>query len=79
MKKCPTDRTDFDQCCCECRFHIPDHKHCITVRKKPKGTCVCNVRKGWICMMPGSKVAYSRWPSHSVGCEMFTRKGRASR
>jgi len=79
--------SDMKQCCCVCEWHIEDHYHCITaVRLRDEvermindSRCICGMIRGWICLAPGfsdkeKKIAFSDWPEHSIGCEMFSDK-----
>lgn len=64
-------------CCCNCRFHLADFRHCTTVNRRPGEGCVCSQPRGWICAMPamipnyGGR-AHSGWREHGM-CEMHTR------
>jgi hypothetical protein len=69
-----------NQCCCVCRYELIDYEHCTSNRelRDQLGRCICSVVKGWICVNPeiyegvgGS----SKWPHHSIGCELFDRRG----
>lgn len=65
------------QCCCQCRHHIPDFYHCTidTKLREEMEKCVCGIQKGWICIPPEfDGRAYSEWPEHSIGCEMYDKK-----
>ncbi len=63
--KCHNNR--FNQCCCTCLSHIPDHSH-----PHHDGKPVTNI-KGWICYidLSGDIHASSGWPEHSMGCELY--------
>jgi hypothetical protein len=70
--------SSWHQCCCQCRFHIPDFYHCGVSRPEDmeKG-CVCLILKGWICLClidENDVRAYSGWPEHDIGCELFLRE-----
>lgn len=73
-EKCWLD-SEWGQCCCVCRWHLPDFEHCAVNEKlrEEKQNCICNILKGYICYPPdfGGK-AFSGWPRHSIGCELFT-------
>lgn len=71
----------FFQCCCKCVYLKPVFFHCCTSPKPTKEQrapfpdtekCVCSVQKSWACT--GTDSIYDRWPKHSCGCEMFTKK-----
>jgi hypothetical protein len=74
LKKCDQG-WHTGQCCCNCGNHYEDFYHCIT---EPKPTdddkCVCNIHKGWICLMQFEDEerphAHSNWPEHGF-CEMW--------
>lgn len=58
-------------CCCNCKNHIEDFHHCMTVKEKHDG-CVCSKHKGWICLISfeGEKPrAHSNWLEHGY-CEL---------
>jgi hypothetical protein len=67
--KCMKEFLEQDRCCCNCKHHIRDYRHCSTDRKEGE-ECVCNEPKGWICMPPDFPGhGYSGWPEHGL-CEM---------
>ena len=80
MNWCGLDDPEFNQCCCNCIFHLPIHYHCCVDRKlrhqirkiTEKNTCICSIQKGWACVCPETKRVYDNWPEHSVGCECYT-------
>jgi len=69
------------QCCCNCGNHYEDFYHCITEPKpdsydKNNPKCVCNVHKGWICLVSfegEEPKAHSDWSEHGF-CEMWRPK-----
>jgi hypothetical protein len=69
-RSCQLNKPPFFQCCCQCKFHIPDHyRHSDRLHKKG----LCYKQKGWICDPQHEGIgATSGWPEHSVGCELFT-------
>jgi hypothetical protein len=79
MQKCLKDDPELRACCCTCKHHIQDFKHCTTVRNRKPGTCVCDQPKGWICMVEiaveGSDRgrAHSGWGAHGL-CELHLQK-----
>ena len=70
------------QCCCKCEWHIEDFYHCTTamplrdaIEKLVGGShCICSMHKGWICLCAEEGRAYSDWPEHSGGCELYKEK-----
>ena len=73
---------DTNQCCCNCKHHLPVHLHCCTEPKPPKeyypnSRCCCNVQKSWACALPemigedGKMVIYDNWGEHACGCECY--------
>lgn len=75
--------SNLKQCCCVCKWHIEDHYHCTTAmplryeieRLVGGDHCICDMLKGWICYPPEMLGrAFSDWPEHSIGCEMFRDK-----
>jgi len=69
QEECQLKEPPFRQCCCNCKHHIPDYSHPET-----DGKSVSNQR-GWICLFGGDKDgAFSGWPEHSVGCELYNRR-----
>ena len=70
-EKCKMKEQPFYQCCCNCKQHLKDFKHCTVEGQKGKG-CVCGEQKGWICAGFGHEgVFVSGWPEHSIGCELY--------
>jgi len=81
---CQMEAEPFKQCCCNCENHLPTHEHCTTnptmrqeAMKKAGGpACICSIRNGWACVLPKmedvERVAYTNWPEHSCGCELYT-------
>lgn len=72
IKSCWMNREDsplrIRQCCCKCKFLIPDYSH-PWVDGKP-----ISHRKGWICVVElDRRGGMSGWKHHDLGCEMFTR------
>jgi len=70
----------INQCCCKCQHHLIDYEHCsINTKLRDKtGSCICNIQKGWICVNPEifkGKGGASGWPEHSIGCEVYLKKG----
>ena len=79
--KCWLNDPKIHQYCCSCEFHLIDYEHCDHNRelRDKTGKCICNIQKGWICCNPEiyeGKGASSGWPEHSIGCELYKKKGR---
>lgn len=77
LPMCTKDDPKVRQCCCQCRYRLTDYHHCSTssVLRKQHGACVCDKIRGYSCQPPEfDGRAYSQWPEHSVGCEMFTQQ-----
>ena len=77
MNLCTLYDPEVRQCCCACRYRLTDYFHCSTAPafRRSHGACICGFIKGYICQPPEfDGRAYSQWPEHSVGCEMFTRQ-----
>lgn len=69
--ECWLNKLPFYQCCCKCKYHIEDYSHPETDRKP-----IFHIR-GYICLAPEiteGKGAFSGWPKHSIGCELYTPK-----
>ena len=66
-----------EQCCCRCEYLVKDFDHCRT-RPKVDLRCRCSDVVGWACIFPLEERGgiQGRWPQHSCGCEMFTRRKR---
>lgn len=59
---------EHNQCCCVCKFHLPDQSHPLVDGGK------ISQRKGWICFPPEfNGLAFSGWSMHGL-CEQFMRK-----
>lgn len=80
FKKCDKGWNN-GECCCNCANHYEDFYHC-TSNPKPEGydkdnhECICNVHKGWICLisLEGERPnAHSGWSEHGM-CELWTPK-----
>lgn len=64
-------------CCCNCRWHARDYRHCSHDRKpgEPRVGCICGEQKGWVCLAPefvaedGTARVHSNWSEHGL-CEM---------
>lgn len=80
-------KSEWKQCCCNCRWHVKDCYHCTTdmdlrkqiEEKTGKSVCICNIQKGWACIAPfedepGPQRVHTNWPEHSLGCELYSGK-----
>lgn len=71
MSACTLTDPDFPQCCCNCKLHLTDYKHC-TIHAHPPGQCVCNEVKGFVCLIFADEgIVHSEWPEHMCGCEGY--------
>lgn len=72
MNECWINKPPFYQCCCQCENHIEDKHHPSTTDKS------MSEHKGWICLWPfheePKRIAFSGWPEHSCGCELFIKR-----
>lgn len=51
---------------------MPRAKHKSIFGEKMSDACDCSIQRGWICAPPDFyPKAYSNWPEHSVGCELW--------
>lgn len=59
-------------CCCNCKFHVADYRHCVTEPKKT--SCVCDDQKGWACtlFLSESGRIFSGWSEHGL-CEGWAK------
>lgn len=61
----------WKQCCCTCKHRLTDYHHCTIhrdLRETVKG-CVCSIPKGYICIAPELRQAFSEWTEHGL-CEL---------
>ena len=75
-KPCEIKNAPVVQCCCTCIHQIEDFFHCAHDKKTVsalKDSCICSIRRGWICNNPELPGMHSNWPEHSCGCEIHTR------
>ena len=67
--ECGLNDLRWQQCCCNCRWHIEDRGYPPLFRES----------KGWICAnveFLAEGLASSDWPEHSIGCELYEDKTR---
>ena len=78
MRECTLNNPEIHQCCCNCEHHVADYHHCNTSPelRASEGRCICSQQRGWICLAPELESVYSSWPEHSVGCEMYSSRGK---
>jgi hypothetical protein len=62
--KCMTDK--MGECCCTCRYHVPDCHHPDTTGKS------MSEQRGWVCLAPEFDCVFSGWGEHGA-CEMYAK------
>lgn len=79
--ECFLEIEPFRQCCCQCKWHYEDHRHCNVDKTEDDEGCICGQVTGYVCGAPefyneetGKQQVYSGWREHSLGCEMYQQR-----